>query len=203
MVKELMSLLLCLIAIKFRRAARFVIFFQILGNIALSFVPTPSNTSLYPADKTLSYFGVYIWCVCVPEVDIWLMLISDLVIQFAILPLVYKSQALTFEVVGAKILFTLYNLIYLLGLNIVGACVVQMRGTILDLILENRTLVDQMDEGLLILSNEDETIELASKQAVCLLSERPITTNVELFSQDSKPSQKIDASNLRKPLFTP
>ena len=95
---------------------------------------------------------------------------------------------MTLDVVGAKIFFTLYNLMYLLGINIVCACVVEMRGTILDLILENRTLVDQMDEGLLILSNEDETIELASKQAFQLLSEKPITTNIELFSQDSKPS---------------
>ena len=63
---------------------------------------------------------------------------------------------------------------HLIALNILGAYMVQMRGTIIDLILENRTLVDSKDEGMIILSNEGETIELASKQAVHLLTERPI-----------------------------
>ena len=71
---------------------------------------------------------------------------------------------------------------YLIALNILGAYMVQMRGTIIDLILENRTLVDSKDEGMIILSNEGETIELASKQAVHLLTERPISTNEELES---------------------
>ena len=91
MITDLVSLLLCLIAIKFRRVARFVIFFQIVGNIAFSFVPTAASTSLYPTDKALNYFGAYIWSVCVPQVDVWIMFVSDLVIQFGILPLVFKS----------------------------------------------------------------------------------------------------------------
>ena len=110
---------------------------------------------------------------------------------------------MTFGAVCSKILFTLYNLMYLIALNILGAYMVQMRGAIVDLILENRTLVDCKDEGVIILSNEGETIELASKQAVQLLTERPISTNEELESQDFKPSQQLDANVLKKPLFTP
>ena len=42
-----------------------------------------------------------------------------------------------------------------MAINIVGAYILEMRGTILDLIEENFTLVDRMGEGLLILNDDD------------------------------------------------
>ena len=42
-----------------------------------------------------------------------------------------------------------------MAINIVDAYILEMRGTILDLIEENFTLVDRMGEGLLILNDDD------------------------------------------------
>ena len=86
LITDLITLLLCITAFKFKKVARFVILPQLAGNIAYNFLPLSAGASVYPADKKLLYYGVYLISVCSPEVDIILCLISDLIIQFAIVP---------------------------------------------------------------------------------------------------------------------
>lgn len=67
-----------------------------------------------------------------------------------------------------------------MAINMVVAYLLEMRGYIIDLILENFSLIDRMGEGLLILNEEGDSIEFASKPAVQLLSELPpISENLE------------------------
>ena len=80
LVTDLLNLLLGLLAIKYRRVARYTIFVMIVGNAVNSMVPMQAGTSVYPADKKMVTFSVYINGVCVPEVDVILCFFSDLVI---------------------------------------------------------------------------------------------------------------------------
>ena len=72
------------------------------------------------------------------------------------MPLIFTNQQpLTFGICFGKIFHVVFNFVYLMAINIIGAYILEMRGTILDLIEENFTLVDRMGEGLLILNDND------------------------------------------------
>ena len=74
---DFISILLGLLAIKFRKVARYIIFAQLVGTIAHNLVPLQVGTSIYPANKKLLFYQVYITSVCVPEVDIILSAVVD------------------------------------------------------------------------------------------------------------------------------
>ena len=60
--------------------ARYTIFVMIIGNAVNSMVPMQAGTSVYPADKKMVFYSVYLNGVCVPHVDVLLCLFSDLAI---------------------------------------------------------------------------------------------------------------------------
>lgn len=62
---------------------------------------------------------------------------------------------------------------------IVGAYVLEMRGSILDLIEENFNLVRRMEQGLIVLNDSDSKIDFANKPALDILKEKPIKDDLE------------------------
>ena len=52
--------------------------------------------------------------------------------------------------------------------------IAQIKGQLLQLMTENMNLFDKMHEGLVVVSEDDQTLQFASKSAVSLLTEKPV-----------------------------
>ena len=72
-----------------------------------------------------------------------------------------------------------------------------MRARILDLIVENFMLIDRMGEGLLILNEKDDSIELINKQARKLLKDSDSSAG-----QFEVHKTNVGTNNLRAAIFT-
>ena len=69
---------------------------------------------------------------------------------------------------------------------------------------ENMNLFDRMHEGLVVVSEEDQSLQFASKPAVKLLMEQPVKDNNKSVSRcQSAVQDPISSEHLKKPMFRP
>ena len=81
--------------------------------------------------------------------------------------------------VSLKVFNTAYHFALLWGVMMVGAYVLEMRGSILDLIEENFNLVRRMEQGLIVLNDTDSKIDFANKPALDIIKEKPLKDDLE------------------------
>jgi len=87
-------------------------------------------------------------------------------------PLVYSLEInASFLITKLSICILTFGVCTLLGMVVVY--IVQIKGQLVKLMVENLNLLDKMDEGLIVISEKDLSIRFASRPAVALLKQLP------------------------------
>ena len=119
-----------------------------------------------------------------------------LILTLVILPFVFKDQYLIKEVLGRFIdAFILFLICMLFALVV---CYIKLiRGQMNLLMIENLNLLNKMNEGLIVVAEEDQSLKVVNKPAKSLLKQTKSTI------KDGSDSNKIivDQNDMNKPLF--
>ena len=119
-----------------------------------------------------------------------------LILTLVILPFVFKDQYLIKEVLGRFIdAFILFLICMLFALVV---CYIKLiRGQMNLLMIENLNLLNKMNEGLIVVAEEDQSLKVVNKPAKSLLKQTKSTM------KDDSDSNKIivDQNDMNKPLF--
>ena len=95
-----------------------------------------------------------------------------MIMQFSQFPFLYNEEW-SFSMIFGKMLNGLFCFAILTILSMIVTYIAMIRGRMSKLIVENLNLLDKMHEGLIVLSESDKSIQLASKPAVYLLKQLP------------------------------
>ena len=79
---------------------------------------------------------------------------------------------MTFTYVGEKLLNTITVFVICMILSMLVRYIAQIRGKLNKLIIENTNLLDQMHEGLIVISEKERNLRFASKPAMHLFSRK-------------------------------
>ena len=103
---------------------------------------------------------------------------------------------------NSKIISRSVDIFYVFALNTILSLlltyIAHLRGKMSKLMVENLNLLNKMHEGLIVVSEKDKIVKFASKPAINLLKQMPLTNYTE---DGQRVDMKLDPADLDKPQF--
>lgn len=151
----------------------------------------------------LSIINIYILFANDYGKNMILAVLSLAVLIFIELPIVMTENGLVWWVI--KVFALLTTFIILTCINMVFTYVLQTRGRMYQLTVENLHLMDRMHEGLIVLTENDRRISFASMPAVRLLQQKANLSNIDTTEgiNECLASDPLTQRDLLKPIFQP
>lgn len=175
-----------------RRYAFLLLYFNMFHLLWVGFVPYDYG-DLQSFTALVTYIGSYFAYACDFPPQIVVTSISYLILQLFQIPLVYNEE-LTFAVIAGKVwnAFTVF-IVCTVVISMVVTYIAQLKGKMSKLMKENLNLLNKMNEGLIVVSEKDRSLQFASNPAVRLLKQLPqafesldneITSQIQIIQDD-------------------
>ena len=134
----------------------------------LSFVPYPQQCSDY-LQWLIYCSGAFAIFSCSPGKDAILLSVCYLSTQLLITPKLYDNKELDFTSVCYTMSISILMFVALSALAMLLTYISKIRYKLNRLMVDNLKLLDQMHEGLIVLTQRDRVLQFASKPAINLL----------------------------------
>lgn len=152
----ILGVLLDLLSWKYRKFARYIIYYEMIYGMLFSFVPVNLGDLSNPF-YVLNIGVSFVLYACQVDVDIVSCTIA-LTIQLMIQkPLVF-NQEFTLGFALGQLFHSVFALFFLMFSGMLVTYIAQIRGKLDKLIAENFNLFDRMHEGLIIISQIDQSL---------------------------------------------
>lgn len=130
--------------------------------------------------------------------------IGFMIIQIIPFPIVYNI-GVDMSMILASLVATLLLFMVNCMFGMLVTYVVQLKGKMSQLMIENLKLLDKMHEGLIVISEKDRRLQFASKPAISIIKQMPRTdsglNNDSATDKNDQQTIEIDEKDLDKPLF--
>lgn len=200
------GLILDLLTWRRRKIGNLIVYYEVLSNLVQAFVPFDfGNFELLVILQT--YLMVYLICVCKTGQSVIACTVGIAVTEFCISPLMYNYEGGMWSIgrLLSILQIVLVAFIFLTGVAQIITYIVRIHGKMAYLILENLNLLNKMHEGLIVVEEDSNDLEMkiASLPAIRLLKQMPKTSSSIDASLDQSSKLKLSQADLNRPLFTP
>ena len=162
---EILGLLVALLSIKFDHLVKLIIWIESIRNVVNALAPI-NYGAFTDLHSNYQLMRTYINTATQPQIDVIVVSCFETAVMFGARPIVFPDNAFSIGKIFSNLFSLFWGAFHMIGLNMCLAYVLQMRARVLDLVVENFVLIDRMSEGMLILNDNEDTIELVNRQAM-------------------------------------
>lgn len=166
------GLTLDILALRWKKIANFIVYQEAVSTIAQAFVPHDyGNFDLLIILQT--YIMVYLVSICKVGQSVIACVVSFALYVYVVYPLMYNLEAghWSFGRQFAVLSQLLTCAAFFTAFSMVITYIVTMRGRMNYLFFENSNLLNKMNEGLVVIDENDRSVKFANVPAVKLIKE--------------------------------